>query len=783
MKNKTMYIVPNHIKKNIIEKINNYQTLVQYKVISIEEFLKNYLFDYEEEALYKIVKEFNLLVPTAKEYLDNLIYIEDKTYNNKKLDLMVTIKNYLKDNNLIKENFLFKELLKEYKIEVYYQNLDPFIKNILNKLDDISFIDNNKLIEKELIINKFKYINDEVFYIAEEICNLLKKDINISQIKLCNISSEYINPINRIFPLFNLKVKFKETISLYETDLGLEFLNLVKDSNDFEEIITFIEKKDNTEDLINIINKYYTWNISPKELYNIIEYDLKSTKIKQKTYINQIEEISIDEIEEDQYVFIMGFNNENIPKTFKDDGFLTDNLRKVLNLNTIEDINKYERIRVANSLFKSNNIIISLKENTPFKEYRDSSLIEELNMKINYHDEKFSNYSEKYNKILLSEKLDDYIKYSTKDNLLELLYNNYYNSESYFSYDNRFKGIDKEVLRKNIDNTLKLSYSTMDDYYRCKFKYYLNNILKLNVFESTFKTQIGEIFHYALSNKDKNPILSFEEKVKESNLDIKGNFYIKKLEEELPFILDVIKEQKELSTFDKELYEQKIEIEISDVPIKIIFKGIIDKLMYKEEVNTLISIIDYKTGTIHSDLSNTIHGISMQLPVYLYLVKKSNMFTNPKIVGFYLQKIIHQEYKINPKKTYDEQRKDDMKLIGYSTDNMENLEKFDKSFVNSEMIKSMKLKTDGTFTSYSKVITDDQIEELIKVVEDKIKEAATGIINADFSINPKIISNENEGCKYCNYRDICFKTPKDFIELQKENKLSFLGGEENADLD
>ena len=783
MKKNTIYIVPNYIKKHIIEKINAYPTLIQYKVMSIEEFLKNYFFDYEENALYKVVKEFNLSVSTAKEYLNNLIYIENKIYDNKKLDFMVEIKKYLVTNNLLKYNFLFKELIKNYNIEIHYQDLDSFIKNIFINIENVTYQEEKKLNSNKLSINKFKYVDEEVAFIGEKIVELLENEIPIEKIKLANIASEYINPLNRILPMFNLNIKYKNNTSLYETDLGLEFLSLINKNKSFDEILTSIEEKENNEELIKIINKYYTWDINTKELYELIEDDLKNTNIKKKNYTNQIEEVSLEEIEEDNYVFIMGFNNENIPKTIKDDSFLTDNIRTKLNLNSIENKNKYERNKISNLLFKSKNIIITLKENTPFKEYHDSSLIEELDMDIITNNPKYSNYSEKYNKLLLSEKLDDYLKYSTKDDLLTILYSNYFNKKEYYSYDNSFKGIDKIALRNSLDNNLKLSYSTMDDYYRCKFKYYLNNIMKLNVFESTFKTQIGEIFHYALSNKDNDPIKSFDLKVKEANLDIKGNFYIQKLKEELPFILDVIKEQKNLSIFDKELYEQRIEIDISNLPIKTTFKGFIDKLMYKEEINTLISIIDYKTGSIHSDLSNVIHGLSMQLPVYLYLVKRSNLFTNPKIVGFYLQKVIHQEYKISPKKTYDEQRKEDMKLIGYSTDNIEDLEKFDKTYYNSEIIKSMKIKNDGSFYSNSKVISEEQIEELIKVVEDKILEAATNIIEADFSINPKIIANDNKGCEYCNYRDICYKTPKDFVTLEKQKKLSFLGGEEDAELD
>ena len=42
------------------------------------------------------------------------------------------------------------------------------------------------------------------------------------------------------------------------------------------------------------------------------------------------------------------------------------------------------------------------------------------------------------------------------------------------------------------------------------------------------------------------------------------------------------------------------------------------------------------------DIYNSVYGIGMQLIVYLYLITKSDLFTNYSCVGFYLQKIINE---------------------------------------------------------------------------------------------------------------------------------------------
>ena len=66
-------------------------------------------------------------------------------------------------------------------------------------------------------------------------------------------------------------------------------------------------------------------------------------------------------------------------------------------------------------------------------------------------------------------------------------------------YDNRFSGVDNNKLYKFLNNNFNLSYSSMDNYYHCAFKFYLSNILKLDYFEETIQIYIGNLFHYVLS--------------------------------------------------------------------------------------------------------------------------------------------------------------------------------------------------------------------------------------------------------------------------------------------
>ena len=92
--------------------------------------------------------------------------------------------------------------------------------------------------------------------------------------------------------------------------------------------------------------------------------------------------------------------------------------------------------------------------------------------------------------------LDDLVKYGSINDDLSLYYNNY--KIDYMKYDNTFKGVDINNLYEYMNNKLLLSYTSMNNYYKCAFKYYIANILKLDIFEESFATNLGSIFHHIL---------------------------------------------------------------------------------------------------------------------------------------------------------------------------------------------------------------------------------------------------------------------------------------------
>lgn len=780
LKDNTILIVPNNIKNNILLELDKINKIYNIKIMNLKELISRITFTYNEEAIYYLMDKKTIKYEVAKVYLDNLKYIEDKKYDSEKLNKLVDIKKELIDNDLLIYDNNINNLLNNKEIIVYgYDYINKYDLSILKSID-------SNIIKKEYNdythdIYEFNTIDEEVEFIANKIIDLINEGIDINNIKIANYNNDYNNVINRIFNFYNIPINLPNTSSIYDTNIISDFLSLINDK-DINKVLDNIKDKYDISikennyiynKLINILNKYIFIN-DKKNIIDMLIYDFKKTSNYKEKYNNAIEIIDLKDniIDDNNYVFLLSFNLDNIPLIYKDEDYITDSIKENILLETTKEKNIIERNNIINIIKSVKNLTITYKLKTPFDNYLKSPLINDLDYNV-INDQVVNKYSNKMNYIHLGEHLDNLIKYGVKEKDIDVLYNNY-SDIKYLKYDNRFKGIDKKDFLDYIDNKLLLSYSSVDNYYRCSFRYYLNNILKLSEFEETFAINIGNIFHYVLSkcfNEDFDFEKEWNESIKNIDFTQSDKFFLKKLKEELNFIIDTIKLQNKFSTFKEGLYENKIFIN-KDGNIKLTFMGIIDKLLYKkEDNNTYLVVIDYKTGNPHTNLNNTIYGIDMQLPVYLYLA--NNKIKNAKVIGFYLQKIINNEIIKQKDKTYISQKKDNLKLQGYSINNEELLSKFDSTYKSSEVIKSMKVGENG-FYAYSKTISKEEIDKLIEITSNNINKAFNDILDTKFDIDPKRIGKNLVGCEFCKYKDICYMKEENIINLDEYKMLEFL---------
>ena len=174
-------------------------------------------------------------------------------------------------------------------------------------------------------------------------------------------------------------------------------------------------------EIIKIINKYRKYN--DKEL---IIYKLENSNVMASSYDKGIDIIDyLDYISnEDDYVFLMGFNDGIIPNSYKDVEYITDNLCSYVDKDTTRDKNIWLREDIIKNIKDIKNLVITYKDKDMSKSYYPSTLCGNFKVLVGnaeYHD----SYSEKYNKIKLMSRYDDYIRYGTISDDFKLLYNNF----------------------------------------------------------------------------------------------------------------------------------------------------------------------------------------------------------------------------------------------------------------------------------------------------------------------------------------------------------------------
>lgn len=758
IKDNTLIICPNDYKNKLLKEFNDNKLLLNVSFLSIEEYKKNYFFDYDYKAIKFLVDNHHLSVNNSKEILNNLYYVEDKDYKNKKLDDLVKYKKEL--SNLLIYNPLFKKYLSNKNIVVVgYGKLDSLTKSMFS--NDTTYIEYEYL-NKKYNIKKTNDIEKEVEYVYNSIFDLLESGIDINKIYLLNPADEYSAYIKRHNSYYPFKIKYIDVDTLYGLDATSEFLNKL---NNKEELYEYLVNSNNeySNSFINIINKYAECD-DLNGIKELIIEDLKNTHLS-NDYTNVVNCVNMfTSFNDDDYVFYLGFN-DLIPSMKKDTFYITNNIRHLVNMQSVDEENRLIKENTINYLSNINNLYLSYCESSPFTNHDAQTLFNDVSYEEIIND---NNHSNALNKYKYSRMLDDLNKYGTKDDDINDMYSTYLDN-NYNTYDNNYKKFNVGILDVN------LSYSSMNNYYKCAFKYYLENVLKVDKRNKTFFSYAGSVIHYVLEKIVKDNSLDFDalwqegieiEDIKfESYKDI---FFMNKLKEEIREDVEIIKKQKDISLFDKIECEKVFNVTLNEHTK---FNGRIDKIL-KHKNN--ICVIDYKTGNNKIEPELYEYGLSLQLPSYLYLIKNSDEYKNCRVVGYYIQHLINTDKNYNSEKTLSEIKADSLKLDGYTNSENESYKLIDSKLDNKEkssVIKSLALTNDGGFDRrFSKVMDDDGIDSLIKIVEEKILEASKNILDSNFDINPKKYGKDDKACPYCTFKDICYKRINNYIECEKKVK-------------
>ena len=759
IENDVIIVAPNSIKKDLLPHTNLLDCDIKF--ISKEELKKNSLFDYDDRSIAYLIKK-GFSYSNAKELIENLYFLDEtKRGISEKIDSLLDIYNELIERKLLYFNPSYKYLFSNKKVLVYgYSRFDKELVKLLDmNLANYLFVyDEEK--EYEKTVYKYSDIEDEVDEAFNNIALLVDSGVSIDKIKLYSYSEEYDLVINRYKEYYDLPINFESEMKLSSSFYFKEFLSKYDESNLLDAFKDVCEKI--KVDNYHFIDKLKKVIIDVNGLFDnrqeerkyLIE-SAKSVKLINPKYLNGIDIVDYHDINDD-YIFILGFDLLNFPFIHKDKSYLSDKDKALLEINDSTSLNLIEKDLLVNFIKSHSHLHLSYKEKIGKVVYYPSLLIEELNLKEVKNKITLTRYSETSLKMKLCKELD------VKENYgIESKYEIPLDILDYKTYDHSYKGLTNYLGLKH--NTF--SVSKIESYNKCPFSYYVDNILNLSSFTDSFNATLGTFYHAILEKSVKEEV-----NLQDYSLEIDSLFdsycqkhFAKKL---LPQLNDVIKFNNDFLKANpslKVMCETRLNSYLNDQD-KLF--GIVDKIIYSDISKAMI-IVDYKTGNTSFEEEKIEYGLSLQLPIYSYLVNKN--FKDYQVVGIYIQNVLKDT----------SESSSDLRLNGITKNDLEVVRSIDSSLnyvMKSTYIYGLSLDKNHKIEQKKNILSEERWNEVVNKSLDRFNESVSNIKKGEFSISPvSFIDEQTSCCSYCKHKDICFKTYKDVrrVNLKKS-------GEDNA---
>lgn len=701
------------------------------------------------------MEKYNYSYDEAETYLS---FIKtDFVPNNPKLTKLKALQE-----ELIKDGYLYRSevqrLLFEHKsATVIGYNKDDIelqhLSSLLDmKLDFFSFKSEYHISS----FSQFDRIEDEVYYVLNEIAHDVDLGKDINDIYIFNRNEEYVYYLKIFSPLFGFHINFQNDYSFDKTGVYSEFKKLYEECLNIDEALEKLEEICKQDDLyfqfVKVVRKHKIDGL-PYEIQSVyLDKKLKNSYVEDKRYLNAVNIISDPTLFSNRKVYVLGFVQGQFPRSSKDDSYLDDNELIYTNKLTSKLKTRFDQQALLDFFSLDNEYVVSFSNKSLGNSKMFISPIAEA-FGIKPIENSFPNY-------FYSEDVLKYIACHLKD--LNVIYKQ--NSELFLathdlvdkehnSYDNSFNG----VKVKTTNSHLTLSTSQLEEFYNCPFKYYLNHILRVDPFEETAESRFGLIVHELLQNSllddSYNVSEHYDQLVNESNIpeDTKILWSLS-LKEQVVNMVKYVKLHNRYMTNPK--FENEIEINI-DLDKNTTLTGRVDKLITLDD--KYLVMVDYKTGASGNFEERFLNdGLSSQLPTYALLAKESK-YKKYTVSGLYINHVYTKD-EIELKE--DKLIPDYLRLNGRVLDDYNAFFAFDSTIAEGKSSFVVGVGTkDGVLSSPSSknVVSKEKLQEYIDIVKGKYFEAANLIRNNEFAISPVDKGGERKrACTYCSYRDICY---------------------------
>lgn len=361
----------------------------------------------------------------------------------------------------------------------------------------------------------------------------------------------------------------------------------------------------------------------------------------------------------------------------------------------------------------------------------------------------------------------------------------------------RYEGLPlkKEVVNALYSTMLYGSVSRFEQFANCAYRYFLQYGLKLSEREGyEIETKDwGQVYHSCLENfshqlvKENTNWFEFSKELGESLIEkavdetaasfrdtilyssARQEYAITKMKRIMRRTVDTLQYQLRQGSFVPtgfelsfgEMKQGMIRMELPNGE-KVKLDGRIDRVdLCEKEDKIYVKIVDYKSGKKDFQLAELYYGKQLQLVVYMNAVLEEvkKYYPNKQVVPaamlYYSMKDPFVERKADEteESIRDDIRKE-LRQKGVVLADDDVVMALDAGMGSKSKVIPVERTAKGGFSARSSVYPLEDIEEMEKFVNHKIREIATAILNGVIRRNPTQ-TGESTSCEYCTYRINC----------------------------
>ncbi len=783
-----IFISSYKIKQELIKNFSNKLRKVVFK--SFEEVKKEIYPNISYDMLVNNMQS-NTNLEVLKIKLSNSYFITCDSHDG----LLHELFFYHQKNHMdMKQNMLFYYQSKKIYLVNYYYD-DDLINQFLKCLSNVESIFTHQGKNKLVTIYQFENYENEILKVVNDIAILLHEGIMPSKIVIEMPNDNYLKKLKEYFMIYQIDYIISSKASLFSLDsikIVYNYLLSCPGKNLNETLKSYLAENQNpfVTKILQALEPIIILDLTIDDIcLSLIKDALSCTFYQDEKTTNAIliENIFDHIYDEDTHVFLLNFSHGEVLHIYKDDNYLKDDIRKKLCLLTSFDKTKKEEQKILDFLNYYPNLHISFAKTDGESFYNLSPLVEKLkiNGDVEFVFPKIHIYDivcRQMAKLRFLKAFHIYQLYQEKNA-------DYIEGYAYFKdclddfYDSSFKATLKDLDLKK--QPLTLSYTKLNDYFSCPFRFYVKYILNIQEkLEDNNSLFVGSMYHYVLekvirkiyleSKKQEEVlgeidtyILEFIKK-ENSTLDDKRNFYFQKfvkfLHQEITILLDFMDHSK----FCVYGLEQKLE-KILDEKTKLI--GLIDKILKYEDYYV---VIDYKTNPVKPSWNALDVGVDLQIPLYLLLLQAT--YKDAKIAGGYLQSIYQSSQFPYIDQSLFEKLKEESRYSGYTIQDKKLIIALDTKAedIPLSLPKQIFAKNGFHKNFLKKSLSEEEFNKVISYVYDLIVVASHKIRDGVFPITPLVNEKNESVCRYCKLQDICFKSDYMKKSYTKHSDLSYI---------